>query len=176
MGIIRKVHEPTSWCSAIVVTSKKSGEVRICTDLRNVNKAVKKPSFQIPSFEDITARINGAKHFSVLDCKAAFHQIPVDEGSQEMLTFAVPSGRYCWCRLPYRLISAPEVFQSILVETLQSMPNVVCFFDDILIAAQSIEEHNSTLTEVLKKIQDRGITLNRSKCVFLQSEVEFVGY
>ena len=37
--IIVRITEPTDWCSPLVVTSKKSGDLRICCDLRSLNKS-----------------------------------------------------------------------------------------------------------------------------------------
>ena len=55
-------------------------------------------------------------------CSTALHLI--DEESQKLLTFASPTGRYCWSRLLYGLKSALEVFQEVLGETLQFIPGV----------------------------------------------------
>ena len=33
LGVIAQVHEPTEWCSAMVVVPKANGQVRICVDL-----------------------------------------------------------------------------------------------------------------------------------------------
>ena len=75
--IITKVTEPTDWCSPLVVTAKKSGDIRICCDLCSLNKAVKRPEFQIPSFEELANKINGAEIYTMLDAASAFHQIKV---------------------------------------------------------------------------------------------------
>ena len=40
--IIAKVAEPTPWVSLIVVVRKKNGDVRICIDPRDLNKAVQR--------------------------------------------------------------------------------------------------------------------------------------
>ena len=37
-GVIEKVTEPKEWCAPIVPAPKKSGQVRICVDLRKLNK------------------------------------------------------------------------------------------------------------------------------------------
>ncbi|KAL1470366.1 hypothetical protein MTO96_040469 [Rhipicephalus appendiculatus] len=50
-GIIRKVEEPTPWCSAMVVVPKSNGEVRICVDLTNLNKAVEREKL-LPNHEE----------------------------------------------------------------------------------------------------------------------------
>ncbi|ELU06348.1 hypothetical protein CAPTEDRAFT_30270, partial [Capitella teleta] len=35
-GIIKKVTQPTYWCSPIVPVMKKSGRVRLCIDLKRL--------------------------------------------------------------------------------------------------------------------------------------------
>lgn len=175
-GIIRKVDEPTDWCSPLVITKRKTGDIRICTDLRKLNTAVKRSVFQIPDFEDIVARVNQCEYFSLLDCNSAFHQIPVSPESQTLLTFASHSGRYCWKRLPYGLKSAPELFQAFLSNLLCNVSRVFVFFDDILIATKSISEHLSTLLQVMEILLANGVTLNKEKCEFCKSSIEFLGH
>ena len=67
-------------------------------------------------------------------------------------------------------------FQSILSDILCDIPNVLVFFDDILIAAKTISEHDSILRQVLKRLFDKGITLNKEKCQFAMPEIDFLGY
>ena len=168
-GIIRKVDEPTDWCSPLVITKCKTGDIHICTDFRKLNLAIKRSVFQIPDFEDIISRVNQCEFFSLLDCNSAFHQIPVSPNCQTLLTFASHSGRYCWQRLPYGLKTAPELFQSFLSNLLCNLPRVFVFFDDILIAKKSIEEHTSTLSWVMEILLANGVTLNKVKCEFCKS-------
>ncbi len=39
-GVISKVEGPTEWCAPMVVVPKRTGKVRICTDLTELNKSV----------------------------------------------------------------------------------------------------------------------------------------
>ena len=39
-GVISKVDEPTDWCAPLAVTPKSNSKVRVCVDLRNLNKYV----------------------------------------------------------------------------------------------------------------------------------------
>ena len=48
MGVISKVHDPTQWCAGMVVVPKKSGEVRICVDLKPLNENVLREAHPIP--------------------------------------------------------------------------------------------------------------------------------
>ena len=42
LDIIETVEGPTFWVSPVVVVPKKSGEIRICVDMREANQAVKR--------------------------------------------------------------------------------------------------------------------------------------
>nr|KAG5700577.1 hypothetical protein BaRGS_015373 [Batillaria attramentaria] len=75
-GVISPVTQPTEWCSGIVVVPKPTGAVRICIDLTNLNKAVKREVHPIASVEESLAQIHGSKIFTRLDAKSAFHQLP----------------------------------------------------------------------------------------------------
>jgi hypothetical protein len=49
-GFIREVKYPT-WVSSIVLVKKKNGQIRICVDFRDLNKACLKDDFPIPISE-----------------------------------------------------------------------------------------------------------------------------
>ncbi|GBL80181.1 hypothetical protein AVEN_29157-1 [Araneus ventricosus] len=74
-GIIEKVTEPTDWVSPLVIDQKKNGTLRVCLDPQNLNRAINRPQYNSPTFEDITSKLAGAKYFSVLDAFSAFWQI-----------------------------------------------------------------------------------------------------
>ena len=67
LDIIEKVDGPTPWISPIVFVPKKSGAVRICVDMREAIKAIKREKHLMPIIDDLIADLNGATHFSTLD-------------------------------------------------------------------------------------------------------------
>ena len=46
----------------------------------------------------------------------------------------------------------------------------------MLIAGSTHEEQLHRLTEVLKRLQNAGMRLNKSKCFFLHSSIEYLGH
>ena len=62
-GVVRKVVEPTDWCAPMVMVPKSSGKVCITTDFTALNKAVRRPKYELPSVDDTLAKLNGAKFF-----------------------------------------------------------------------------------------------------------------
>ena len=56
----------------VMIVEKKDGSLRLCPDPRELNKAIKRENFLIPTVENVTCRLNGKKVFTVIDLKDAF--------------------------------------------------------------------------------------------------------
>lgn len=147
--IIEKVETYSEWCSPIVTTFKDNGELRLCIDMRQVNKAIRREFYPLPTFENLMPRLEGAKIFSKLDIKSAFHQCLLDKESRALTTFVTPWGRFRYKRLVFGVTCAPEIFQRVMTDILVGCRNVIIFIDDILVYAKSEEEHNEHLSEVI---------------------------
>ena len=70
--VITPVEEPTSWCSRMVVATKKSGNLRICIDPRPLNKALKREHYPLPVMDGILPKLAGSKVFSKLNLSNAY--------------------------------------------------------------------------------------------------------
>ena len=55
--IITKVTEPTDWVNSMVVVQKPNGDLRVCLDPQDVNKAIKHPYYPVPTLDDITSEL-----------------------------------------------------------------------------------------------------------------------
>ncbi len=175
--VIFPVKEPTDWCSNIVVVPKGSKDVvRICVDLKSLNKAVKRPVYTLPTFEEVAPRLAGSRVFSTLDAASGFWQIPLDEESQLLTTFITPHGRYAFKRLPFGINIATDEYQQRMVEEFCKMDGIEVMVDDILVHGSTMEEHDKRLNIVMEKVAKLGLRLNDSKCVYRKSEVCYFGH
>ena len=59
---------------------------------------------------------------------------------------------------------------------LQGIPKVICYLDDVLITGQNDEEHLKTLETVFCHLEEHGLRLKKTKCEFLKTRVEYLGY
>ena len=66
LGVISKVDTPTPWCMGMVVVKKKSGDVRICVDLKPLNESVLREVHPIPSVDETLGKLAGGTVFSKL--------------------------------------------------------------------------------------------------------------
>lgn len=153
----------------------KNGEVRLCADLRSLNNILV-DCYPLPKIQEILAATNGSRYFSLNDLKSAYHQVKLSEESKEYTTFITPLGAYRFRRLPFGLASSASVFQKLMECILKGVNCVQKFQDDILIHASSIEEHNRILDTVLHKLNERGMTVSKDKCKFLETEIEYLGH
>ena len=173
LGVISKVEKPTCWCAGMVVVPKKSGEVRICVDLKSLNESVLRETHPLPGVDETLAQLTGATVMSKLDANSGFWQIPLSKDSRELTTFITPFGRYCFNKLPFGISSAPEHFQKRMSTILDGLAGVLCLMDDILIFRKDQKEHDTRLTAALEKIQAAGVTLNKDKCEFNKTSLTF---
>ena len=175
MGVITRVEQPTDWCAGIVVVPKPNRSLRICVDLTKLYENVRQERHILPSVDHILAQLSDATVFTKLDANAGFWQIKLPEESTLYTTFITPFGRYCFKRLPFGITSAPKFFQKKMSAILTNLDGVVCMIDDILIYGRNQEEHDKRLSDVLNKLQQAGVTLNKEKCKFSTSCVQFLG-
>jgi len=90
---------------------KKNGSVRICVDLKQLNRGVQREVHPHPKVDETLAQLTGATVFSKLDANSGFWQIPLSPESRPLTTFITPFGRFCFNKLPFGISSAPEHFQ-----------------------------------------------------------------
>ena len=107
LGIIVRVTEPTDWVSALVVTIKPSGAVRLCIDPKPLNKALRRSHYPMPAVDDVLPDLSEATVFPVVDAKNGFWLVELDQGSSLLTTFATPWGRYRYLRMPCGVSPAP---------------------------------------------------------------------
>ena len=100
-SIIAKVTEPTDWVNSMVVVHKPNGDLRVCLDLTDLNKAIKRPFYPVPTLDDVTSKLSGSRHFSLLDSRSCYWQIKLSDESSYLTTFNTPFGRYRYLRMPF---------------------------------------------------------------------------
>ena len=100
------------------------------------------------TIEEVVADMPQAKVFSVLDATSGYWQVKLGEASSKLCTFNTPFGRYRFTRLPFGILSAPEVFQNHTSKLFADMEGVKVIVDDLLIWGKDDEEHDTRLKQV----------------------------
>lgn len=175
-SIISKVDQPENFVSNLVIIEKTDGSIRICLDPKHLNKSIKREHFLIPTLEDLSAKLSNKCIFSVLDLKEGFYHIELDEQSTSYCTFNSPFGLYKFLRLPFGLVNSAEVFQKYNQANFGNIPNVVVYIDDLLIAADNVNDHDLALTRVLERARKLNVKFNFTKLQYRVEQVKFFGH
>ncbi|KAH9295073.1 hypothetical protein KI387_038661, partial [Taxus chinensis] len=101
----------STWVENMVPVRKKNGEIQICMDFRDLNKASLKDHYPLPSMEQILQTVVGAERFSMLDGYSGFNQIKVKEEDQYKTTFTTKWGTFSYQNMPFGLSNAGATFQ-----------------------------------------------------------------
>ena len=175
-GIITPVHEPTEWVSRMLVVGKPDGDVRICLDPSELNKAIQRQHFAVPTVEQLFSKLSNARYFCSLDAASGFYQIPLSNEASFLCTMATPKGRYRFLRLPFGLNSAPEVYLQAMSDLFGDLPGVFIYFDDFLVTGATKEELLFNLRQVFLRCRLHNLKLQLKKCRFFRQELPWLGH
>jgi hypothetical protein len=73
-GIIEPIEE-SEWISPMVVQEKKTGDIRICVDLRKLNDAFLHDPFPTQFTDEVLDNVGGHEVYSFTDGFSGYHQI-----------------------------------------------------------------------------------------------------
>ena len=175
LGVIEKVNGPTSWINPLVAVEKPNGDIRICLDMRQANRAILREKHPVPTVEETLQEISEAKVFSKLDLNMTFHQIELHPDSRDITTFAAPNGLYRYKRLLFGVNMATEKFQQLIWQILKDCPGAYNLHDDVRVVERDHKEHDEHLDKVMRKFEEHGLTLNYEKCVIAAKSMEYMG-
>jgi hypothetical protein len=177
-GIIEEVTGATPWLHPIVVVPKKNTtDIRMCVDLTKLNRYVQRPvNPQLTPWEVIRNIPSGTKHYAVFDALKGYHQIDLDEESRALTTFMTPFGRFRYCRLPFGLSSAGDVFTLKYGNAVDEAVDGRRATEDTLLRGATLQDLVENTEEFFKSCLDNNITLNLKKIQWDKKEVLFGGY
>jgi hypothetical protein len=168
----------TQWVSNLVPVRKKSGEIRLCVDFRNLNQASDKDNYPVPPMLQILQQVSSSKRLSLLDHFSGYNKVLMSPSDQLKTTFCTPWGTYAYIKMHFGLINAGENFQRVMDISFRSLLNqsVVVYLDDVTIFSKNKKDHLSHLRAILERCHKYGISLNPKKSVFAVEQGKLLGF
>lgn len=173
-GIIEPSDSP--YQAPIVVVKKKDGSIRLCIDFRQLNRVVVTDNEPIPRVDMMFAKLGQSRYFSKFDFTKGYWQVPMQDASKPLTAFQASSGLYQFRFMPFGIKTAPAVFTRLMRRVVEGIPNIYHYFDDVLIATKTWEEHIITLTLFLERVRAAHLTIKPSKSEVAFAEVKFLGH
>jgi len=173
---IKPCENLTEWQSNLVIIEKPDGTLRLCIDPREVNKYIVRDMYQIPTLDDIRPILANKSFYSLLDLRDGFYHCELDEKSCKLCTFSSPFGSYSFKRLSFGISMAPELFQKRMTKYFGDIEGIQIYFDDVLICANSRDEHDQIMMKVLDRARRLNIKFNPKKVQFAVKQVKYLGF
>ena len=157
---------------------KKDGSLRPVMDYKRINDLTVKDRYPLPLISEILDKTRQFSHFTKLDIRWGYNNVRLREGDEWKAAFTTNRGMYEPTVMFFGLTNSPATFQRMmneifLEEILQGW--LLIYMDDIFVMANSIEENLRLTTIILEKCRQNKLFFKPEKCVFAQTEVEYLG-
>jgi hypothetical protein len=166
----------TDWISNIVPVEKKgTGNIRICINFHNLNRATPKDEYPMPIADMLVSDSSGHKIISFLDGNAKYNQIIMAEEDMYKMTFWCPDfvGLFEWVVMTFGLKNARAI--NLIFHDLLGII-VEVYIDDIVVKSVGLDSHLANLHHSFERICHFGLKMNPLKCAFGVSSDNFLGF
>ena len=168
-------HKP--WFANISKDDIKQNMIHTFKDLRIPIKHMERNRISPrPIVEDFMYKLYNCITFSKLDLRSGYHQLSLHPDSRPITTFSKPWGNLRPKSLVFGAKASQDLFDVMMYRIFGDIPFCMNQRDDILIGGRNMTDHNKTLSAVLQRAEDFGITFNIEKCEFGVDEIDFYRY
>lgn len=174
--VVRK--SSSSWLVPVVLTKKKDGTLRFCTDYRKLNNVTKKDVYPLPRIDETLEKMRGMKYFTSLDLASGYWQVEIEEKDKEKTAFSCSLGLFEWNVMPFGLTNAPATFQRLMDEVILGIDWDIGadYMDDLIIGSLSFEEHLNHLQKVFDRLTEYGLTIKLQKCTWCKHKLHEISH
>jgi hypothetical protein len=127
---------------------------------------------------ELQDQVRGATIFTKIDLKNSYNLIRIKPGDKWKTAFKTQYRLYEYTVMPFGLSNAPATFQNMINHIFRDLLDLglIVYLDNILIYAETEEEHDRIVTEVLKCLAANGLAISQDKYFWSTTRVDFLGY
>jgi uncharacterized protein YehS (DUF1456 family) len=157
---------------------KKNGQIRVCVDFRDLNRACPKDDFPLPNTELMVDSTISHEALSFMDGSSGYNQIRMAPEDEELTAFRTPKGIYRYKVMPFGLKNAGATYQRAMQKIFDDILHkiVQCYVDDLVVKTRKIEEHIRDLRIVFNRVRKYQLKMNPLKCAFGVTSEKFLGF
>ena len=163
--------------SALQAVWKPDGTARICGDYRLINKHIPNMPVLMPDIKASIDRLRLAKYLAEFDWTTAFHQLPIDELTQERLAITTPWGIYRPQFVPEGCTPGSALLMSYAKEIFKEYSEwLIPVHDNILIGADTPQQLIERTQLLLEKCRRHKVQLKIKKSKIGVKAIKFFGF
>jgi hypothetical protein len=159
----------SNWLSNPVIVRKKTGEIQMCVDFRDLNKASIKDNFPLPNMEFLLQQVIGSAYMSTLDGFYGYNKVLVVEEDRAKTTFITPWETCAYARMPFYLKNVGATFQRAMDRAFSGLIGKFMedYQDDLTVHSKTREDHIHHLRKVFERCILYNVSMNPKKCLFI---------
>ena len=89
---------------------------------------------------------------------------------------ATPFGNFEFLRMPFGLKNAGQTFQRLMDGVLGDLEFAFVYMDDILVASNTLEEHQEHFRALFRRLADHDLIVNQGKCCYGETSLKLLGH
>ena len=187
LGVVERVPYSTPAYGFAVVVPKPGGKFRLAVNPCGINDATERDDPEggyMPANMLMAALSTGRKKYATkLDCKDAFLTMKLGPVAQKLSVHTTCVGKYRWLHGYFGWHSFPAKYQRIIMQKVVlpiqqkygDAVAVLAWIDDLVVAADTLEDLVTMTTDVVDAILSFGGRLSLHKCEFMVQQFDWCG-
>jgi hypothetical protein len=175
IGVLAAQQE-SEWASPSFITPQKDIRVRWISNLRQLNKVIRRKQYPLSIITDILRKHSGYKFFTKLDVSMQYYTFELDEESQDLCIIVTQFEKYKYLRLPMGLKCSPDIAQAAMENVLSGIKDADIYIDDVGTFSDNWDHHVNLIATILRRLLENGFTIDPLKCEWAVKETDWLGY
>ena len=121
----------SEWALPSFVLPNKDGKFLWISNLRQLNKVVKRKQYHLPIINDILRKRNGYESFTKLDISMQYYTFELDEESQDLCAIVTPFCKFKYTRLPMGLYCSTDIAKELMENIFRDVEDEEVYIDDV---------------------------------------------
>jgi hypothetical protein len=171
VGIIYPIRH-SAWISIPMIVRKKTEEIHMCVDFKDINKESVKDNYHLPNMDFLLQQVTRSSCMSMLDGFYGYNQVSVAEEDREKTSFITPWETYPYAKTPFGLKNAGATFQRPMDHAFNGLIGefMEYYQYELIVHSEERGDHIHHLRKVFDKSRLYGVSLNPKKCLFVVTQ------